>query len=212
MARRTKEQSCNIELSQESILIHAVELFREKGFRATSLEDVAARLGVTRPALYYYFKNKKEILMAAQRKAVEKVFNIEDILDDEALTVEEKFKRLLLNHVEVVGSNARFIAMYFEEEKELPKNDRRVKEYQSLRRQHTDTLIKLYRQGVEKGVFQDIDPRISVFTLLGACNWVYRWYRENKEYNPSQIANLIVNILGEGYLSPGPDRLTPIKQ
>lgn len=209
MGRRSKEQSNEVELTQESILMEAVQMFSEKGYRATSLEDVAAKLGVTRPAFYYYFKNKKEILIAAHRKAVERLFQISEILDDDTLPVKEKFEKLLMNHIEVVAASANFIAMYFDEEKELPKDDHRVIEYQRARRHHTETLIKLYRQGVEEGVFRDIDPKMAVFTFIGAGNWVYRWFKEDEEYDAPQVAALMVKILGEGYLLPDPGKETP---
>jgi len=202
MARRNKEDSTQIELSQESILNAAIRNFRDKGYRASSLEDVAVSLGVTRPSLYYYFKSKEEILIAAHRKAVEKLFITEDIMADDELSVQEKFEKILTNHIQVVASNARLIGIAFEEEKELPKNDPRIVDYHVTRRQYNETLVELYRQGVQEGIFRDVDPYLAVFAILGACNWTYRWFREGEKYDSAQVARSIVKIMAEGYLSP----------
>ena len=58
----------------------------------------------------------------------------------------------------------------------------------------------MYKEGVEKGVFVDVDPQIAVFGMAGMCNWLLRWYRPSGRLGPDAIADIFVRILERGYL------------
>lgn len=200
MGRRVFNVDDDGELSRESILREAVAIFSEKGYRATSLEDVAARLGVTRPSIYYYYKSKQEILLQAHLEAADTIFKTAYEIIERPLTVKEKFIKLIENHIIDIAKNAKLVGIFYEEEKELSKTDVRVKELREKRSRYIERFGNLYREGVAQGIFQNTNPKITVLTILGACSWVYRWYREDGELSPETIAKQMAKSLASGYL------------
>jgi len=200
MGRRVSYNGEGVELSRDSILREAIKLFSEKGYRATSLEDVAEMLGVTRPSLYYYYKSKQDILLKAHLEAADAIFNALEEINERPLPVKEKFVKIIENHVNVVAKNAKLIGIFYEEEKELQKVNDRVKGLMEKRAQYSNLLETLYREGVAKGVFRNVEPKIAIFSILGACNWVYRWYKEDGELSPEAIAKVMAKFITSGFV------------
>lgn len=196
MGRRSNQEG---ELSREAILKEAILLFREKGYRATSLENVADKLGVTRPSIYYYYKTKGDILLNAHLKAVDAIFRSSEEIIDRPISDKDKFIKLIENHITVVAKNAALIGIFYQEEKELPKGSR-IGELLEKRNRYTDVLVSIYMGGINEGVFRDTNPKLAVLTILGACNWVYKWYREDGELSPEALAKIMVKTLSAGYL------------
>jgi len=110
-----------------------------------------------------------------------------------------KFKRLIENHIYVVATEATILGIYYEEDKEL--DEKYLKSVKEARRVYTNKLIALYKQGVTEKVFKDINPTIAVFAVLGAANWVYRWYREGAPLSARKIAALMAELLADGYFA-----------
>jgi len=186
-------------ISTEAILQVAAKLFREKGYRATSLEDVAAHFKVSRQALYHYFTSKQEILTTIHRRVGEKLYTKAWELFDEPLPVDQKMKLLMQELIIVAATEATNWGIFYEEEKEI--NSEYLREVKAKRREYTEKLIELYIQGVREKVFNDLDPKIAVFSLLGACNWVYRWFKQDGTMTSKEIADITVQILANGYLT-----------
>jgi AcrR family transcriptional regulator len=189
------------QLSKEAILEVAAKLFREEGYRATSLEDVAAYFNVSRQALYYYFTSKQEILTTIHRQLGEKLYSKAWELFDAPLPVEQKMQLMLRNLILIMATDATSCGIFYEEEKEI--DPVFFNEVRMNRRKYTEKMIKLYTQGVKEKVFYDVDPKIAVFAMLGACNWVYRWFREEGAATAEEIADIIAGVLANGYLSRG---------
>jgi len=183
-------------ISKEAILRQAAKLFREKGYRATSLEDVAAAFGVSRPAIYYYFSSKQEILTTIHRQARDKLYNTAEEIFQTGLSTAEKFQRLIENHIYVVATEATILGIYYEEDKELDPDY--FREVQTSRREYTYKIIELYKKGKEEKVFRDVNPVIPVFTVLGAANWVYRWFREDGPLSAQEIARIMAELITKG--------------
>jgi len=189
----TKKNENQQIISKEAILSQAAKMFRERGYQNTTLEDVAVSFGVSRPAIYYYFKSKQEILTNIHRQAREKLYTTAQKIYNMDLPTVEKFQRLIENHIYVVASEATILGIYYEEDKEL--NADYYKEVQESRRDYTNRLIELYQMGVKEGIFKDVNPTVAVFTVLGTANWVYRWFRETGPLSAKEVAALMSNLL-----------------
>jgi hypothetical protein len=108
-----------------------------------------------------------------------------------------QMERILAHHVVYVARNATYIGIFHEEEVELSPEQR--SEVNAMRREYADRLISLYAAGVKAGCFRAVKPKLAIFTLLGACNWVYRWYRRRGPLTPETIGALCVQMLAHGY-------------
>lgn len=185
-------------LTAECITSSAALLFKEKGFRNATLEEIAESFGVTRQAIYYYFESKNDILLSIINTVFEKfIRSVAGVLNQE-LPPHEKLLKAAMAHAKVVAENATFVAVWQEERKQLPT--------EIANRLHTGfanyhkIMFDLYQQGIKSGHFQEVDPKIAVYTILGACQWCYFWYQEKKFSEPGQLAIQVVNLISKGFL------------
>jgi AcrR family transcriptional regulator len=198
--RRARPRRRKPELSREGILEVAADIFREKGYRATNLQVVADVFGVRRPAIYYYFKNKSDILVEIHNRLLDALMAQLDEIEATDLPANEKFAGVITGQVRLFADNIAELAVFIENETELPRP-----EYQRARkekRDYTERLEALYRQGVEEGVFADLPPRLAVFAISGMTNWMYRWYDPAGTYTPEELGAFFLRLAQGGYLKP----------
>lgn len=188
-------------LSRESILAVAAELFRKRGYRATSLQDVADRFGVQRPALYYWFRKKVDILIAIHDPIL-------NGLNDElqrivALDVDPdaKLSMILESQIAMFMENTAELAVYLGNEAELPEDARQAA--RRVSREYQATLETIYREGVEAGQFADLDPKVATSALIGMVQWLHRWYRPEGPYRPDEVRDTIMRIARGGITPEG---------
>lgn len=186
-------------ISYEAILAISTQLFSQKGYKGTSLRDISSRLKVSRPALYYYFKNKMEILKNLHSKAFEELVSSSEEKMNPDLPIDVKFKLLVENQVNVVAKNVELVRIFFGDEKEFPRNV--IREMRQKRKAYAEKLIQLYKEGVKEGLFRDIDPKIAVYTIMGACNWIQMWYSRGGELKENELAKVVSDLLCMGYFT-----------
>lgn len=178
-------------LTHDLILSEAAALFKKQGYRKTSLENLASQLGVTRPAFYYWFKSKTEILVEIQNRAIDGLQKAADEVDLLHLDERELFWRHIEAHVEYVANHAVEVGVVFEEEEELPPDVATA--IRKQRREYTDRMVELFTVDAS-------DPknsRLAVYTIVGAATWAYRWYRPELG-SPSEVAKKVVAVLRSG--------------
>ncbi len=197
-----------LKVSREAILEQAASLFGSEGYRKTRLEDVAAQFDISRAALYYYFKNKQEILFHIHLRAIRGLLDGAEAILGSNDAADIRMERILTHHVIYVARNATYIGIFHEEEVELSPEQR--SEVNVMRREYSERLIALYAAGVQAGCFRDVKPKLAIFTLLGACNWVHRWFDGRGPLTPETIGALCVQLLSHGYtVAPGQLKLRP---
>ena len=180
----------------EEILAVSARLFREKGFTATTMEDIAAELYITKPALYYYIKTKHDLLYeiceSAINRLIEGVRQIKDLHSEP----EDRLRDLVRLHVNMFSENGDIITVYLADESELPVEKRdfirsRSREYETMYREILD-------QGITGGVFRDLDVHMVVRAISGMCNWLSSWYRPDGQMGADEIADIFVDLILNG--------------
>jgi AcrR family transcriptional regulator len=193
MARGQKTKK----LSKDAILSEAKQLFSSKGYRGTTLKDLTSSFGVSRPSLYYYYKSKMELLSELHSKGFnEAKSNFDQILSSN-LPTREKFRKILEVHTRTLANDTELHKIFYLDEMEIP--DKLRKEIRKRRRDYTDRIIEVYKKGVAEGIFKKIDPKMAVYLLLGACNWITMWYSPKKNTEPEKIVQSLMVLLSEGY-------------
>ena len=115
------------------------------------------------------------------------------------LPPDEKFKKLIENQVNVISRNANRAKIYFGDYKEFPRKVRnKIKE---KRRRLNEEWIDIYKEGVEAGLFQNIDAKIAVYVIVGACNWIQMWFSRDGALTESELGNITVELLSKGFLT-----------
>jgi TetR/AcrR family transcriptional regulator, cholesterol catabolism regulator len=191
---------------KQEILRTAARLFQQRGYDATSMNDVAAALKLSKGGLYHHFQSKDEILFEIMSHAMEiteeRVMNpVRSIADPE-----ERLRALIRLHIEVVLSpRDREITVMLHENHPLPPSLRkrinaRKKEYvhfleklmeevqeSAAQRAPEKTLAKI-QSSSHRSSYGRVSPRAAAFALLGMINWIYQWYKPEGEL---QAQNLI---------------------
>ncbi|MBS1861622.1 MAG: TetR family transcriptional regulator [Actinobacteria bacterium] len=196
---RVRRDDGRRDLSRDEILEVAARLFREKGYRATSLEEVADHFGVKRPAIYYYFRNKAEILGEIHDRFLDELVRQLDEIAAGEESADRKLARIIAGQVRLFADNIAELAVFLGNESELPPRARRSA--QARKRLYQEKLEAIFRAGVAEGRLKDLDPHVAMFTVIGMTNWMYRWYRPSGEATPDQIADVIAEIAQSGYLA-----------
>ncbi len=196
--REKQEDGKRIRLTQEEIVEKATDLFARNGFGATSLDDIAIALGVTQAALYYYIKNKEEILRHIYLTVL-KVSEepLQHIVAASHLSAREKLHQAIEHHVKVAADRSPAMIVFYREWSHLtgPFADE-IKVRQKAYERYFEEIIQ---DGMTKGLFtRAIDVRIATFGLLGMCNWLSNWYHANGQYTPKQIADIFAFIFENG--------------
>ncbi|MES3710402.1 TetR/AcrR family transcriptional regulator [Pseudomonas putida] len=182
---------------QDEILSSAATLFADKGFRAITINDVAASLGYTKSVVYYYFKNKNEILW--------QIFNrmhqcyedtIVGILKED-LPTDETLKKILCQHALNVMQRKDWTAIYFRDESELEEPQRLL--IRKRKREYDKMIEGVYQRGVDEGFFKPVPTHIAVSGFMGMCNWLHTWFDENGKMTAEQIAETYVDMMAGGY-------------
>ena len=160
---------------RERILEEAVKLFYERGFTGTTLDDIAAELGVTKPFIYTHFRSKTDLLAALCKPTIE--------LSLEAVTRAAKspgsptarLHRAIADFTQVVLSRQANIAIYFREEKNLAPDA--LAEINALRKKFDRVLSNLLHEGVAAGEFDVADVNLTALAIGGMISWAYTWHR-----------------------------------
>lgn len=189
---------------REEIILVAAVCFGELGYRATTLDTIAAKAGVSKVTLYKHVASKEDLLWAVfERTLASFQAGLARIVRQD-LPPDEKLRRIIHHQVHLLTGNLPFLTVFFSEETGLPPHlARRVARE---KRDYDRAIERVVRQGVREGLIRDLPPTLLVFGLLGMACWLYKWYRPEGALGPAQISAFFVDLLERGYLRPSAGR------
>ena len=187
---------------KQLIIDTAVRIFHEKGYHAATLDDVAGRLGVTKAALYHYVSSKENLLSQIYIKALEGFFAYIYEIPSMELSPAEKMRTFIRRHLKsVVIENLAMFSVFFSEENQLPKED--FLKIREEKRKFTFVVEEIIQDGIDRGSFRRVNPKLTAYAVIGMCNWLYLWYKpESSLFTPDEIADHFVALLENGYVQP----------
>ena len=189
------------ETKRQAVLAVAAQLFNERGFHATSLDDIAARLNVSKPTLYYYVKNKDEILLGCVRQGLDMMLvGIEESRRAGGKAVDQLLTCMrVYGHIVTMDFGMCLIRVGDEQ---LPEESRR--ELRRLKAEIDHEFRSLVAAGVDEGSIVPCDPKMTAFVIAGALSWIGRWYQPGGEYSPDEIVDQCIGTLCGGVLQRPP--------
>jgi len=204
--------------SRQEILRTAARLFQQRGYDATSMNDVAAALKLSKGGLYHHFQGKDEILFEIMNHAME--ITQERVLAPVRGIVNpaDRLRALIRLHIEVVLSpRDREITVMLHENHPLPpalrkRINARKKEYVHFVEQLIAEVQKEVRKDAQKGMPREaaghgarakprVSPRAAAFALLGMINWIYQWYKPEGELQAHNLIPQFTDLLFGGIFS-----------
>jgi AcrR family transcriptional regulator len=185
-----------MEVKKEAVLRTAAHVFLEYGYQKSSMSLIASQLKITKPALYYYFRNKEEILVECYRAGIA---HIESLLKETSSNEGTGLRKLRL-YVETYAAElvsydfGRCVAML--DESELSPATRR--EVRTMKRRMDLTLRGYVEEGIADKSIAPCNPKLVSFAIAGAINWIGTWYKPEGELSPGEIGAEYARILTSG--------------
>ncbi|MDP3716938.1 MAG: TetR/AcrR family transcriptional regulator [Acidobacteriota bacterium] len=179
------------------ILKSAAAAFRRRGYYGASVDEIASALEMTKGNLYYYFKNKEEILFACHEYSLDLLLALmTDVLADTA-SPEAKLRRLVLAFVHLILDELHGTALTLDPEALSPVLLTRVIE---KRDQFDQGVRAIIQQGIDEGQFKAGDPKLIEFAMMGAINWIPKWFAPEGPATSDQIGDAFADYLVGGLL------------
>ncbi|GBD31793.1 HTH-type transcriptional repressor KstR2 [bacterium HR33] len=184
---------------REAILRAALRGFKDKGYHATTLEDIARNLGVRASALYHYFPDKETILYRCHRDALLELGALVRRARRSFASPADRLRYLIEQHVRVMTETLQGSPLAFEISALSPERRKRVV---ALRDRYEAFLRRTIEDGIAEGSFRAVDPKSSALAILGAVNWIARWYRPDGTLNAEELGRRFSDFLIGGLLCP----------
>jgi AcrR family transcriptional regulator len=180
-------------LKRERTLGAAVDLFYDKGYGNTTLDEVAVRLGMTKPFIYANFGNKSDLLTEICSRGVQAASDALDAVLARRRSPRESLEAFARDYVTAVLGSQKHIAIYVREEKNLaPADARRIGE---MRREFFARMTKLLERGAAAGEFDVRDAHLAALGIGGAVTWATFWYRPDGRLSLAEIAETMTGLI-----------------
>ena len=184
-----------VSLRRIEILKSAAAAFRRRGYHGASVGEIADALHMTKGSLYYYFRNKEEILYFCHDYSLDILLELLKDVEAEGRPPDEKLRRLILAFVHMIIDELHGTALTMDLQALSPRALRRI----IVKRDRFDRGIRrVLEEGMEAGVFARADPKLLAFAILGAVNWIPRWFDPRGRATSEEIAQAFAEYLLSG--------------
>ena len=188
-------------LEKERIIEVAAELFGEKGYPATSIRDISQALKVSIATLYYYFKNKEDLLFTIIESIGNDLLVMLKKAQDECDDPLDGLREMLFHHIAMTDKKKNRVKVYVVEQHNLSKKFKKIiyKQHREIYEVYVDQLRKLQGLGIIS-----VEPlSVTAFAMFGMVNWCYRWYKGDGGLSIEDVAQRLIDLILHGIIKPG---------
>lgn len=180
------------------IFYAAASLFKQKGFHATSMQDIADAVGMQKGSLYYHISSKEELLFRISHEAISTVTEQLEEIATAPLTPSEKLRAAVEIHVETLCKRLDLMSVFLKESNTLTAEQQA--QILAHRRRYEELFRGILREGIGAGEFRPVDVGAVSNALLGMLNWMHHWYRPDGRLSPTEIAKVFSDFALHGIL------------
>ena len=191
-----KIQSKKNGTKKEVIIEKASRLFREKGFGAASMRDLAEHVGVEAASLYNHIQSKSEILQTICFRVANKFMTNLETVESSPQSTLKKMEDVIRLHIRMMLDQYEFVYIADHEWRHLP--EPYLSNFLSQRRSYRKRLGNIIEDGIIRGEMKDIDPYVAVLTILSAISGIDSWQRSRKSTSAEDLESNMVKYLIEG--------------
>jgi AcrR family transcriptional regulator len=185
--------------SLESLLDVAVAVFNERGYEATSMDELATRLGITKSAIYHHVPSKGELLRLALDRALDALFAVTEEPGATSGPAIDRLEHVVRGSVRVLTAQLPFVTLLLR-----VRGNTDVERAALQRRREFDRIVTdLVRAAEDEGdVRPDVDPAVTSRLLFGTVNSLTEWYRPGRGLDASALADALVATTFDGLRRP----------
>jgi len=185
-------------MNKEQILEVAAQIISQKGFHATSMQDIADAVNLQKASLYHHVSSKQEILLALLDRALDMLTERLQVVVEKKLPADEKLHLAVNTFLDVLTEHHDLVSVLLLEHRSLDS------EYHTRHIVRRDRFEKLWRnliqEGMDSGIFTRSDPALTARALLGVLNWTVTWYRPSGPLALSSISDHLTELFLNGLL------------
>jgi TetR/AcrR family transcriptional regulator, cholesterol catabolism regulator len=171
---------------KDQITITARNLFREKGYKSTSMRNLAQCVGIEAASLYSHVKSKEEILQKICFGLADKFMAAMQDAQSKTWTADKKLAYAIDKHIEVVTNNLDASGVFIHDWKHL--SEPSLAKFKQMRSKYENFFIGLVDDGIKQKRFRDVNAKFAVMTLFNSMNWIYDHYKPNGKMKQSEIS------------------------
>ena len=196
MAKAARKKASKKEL----ILRRAAAMFREKGFAATSMRDLAEMVGIEAASLYNHIRSKNEILEAICFDVANIFFTNMETIESSSKNSIGKIEDLLRFHIRQMVENYEEVYVSDREWKHL--EEPYLSNFQSQRRNYRKKFASIINEGIEKNEIRKIDAPTAVLIILHAISGIESWHRSKAKISAEELEENMLKIMIDGLRKP----------
>jgi AcrR family transcriptional regulator len=194
-AWRGRRRRRDHETKREAVIRTAARAFDERGYHNTSLDDIAAALGVTKPTIYYYVPNKEQLLFECFRAGLEPIRAALQRAEQAPGSGRDRLREVIRDYAIAIASEYGW-CMVRAEHQDL--GAALSGEVRALKGEIDRGIRRLLQLGMSDGSIATRDPKLAAFAIAGALNWIAHWYRAGRSLAPADVADAFVDLLEQG--------------
>lgn len=188
-----------MDTKRDAVLQTAAKLYLEKGYHKTSLSELASRLNITKPALYYYFRNKEELLVECYRAGIDAIeASLREAGDCEGTGL-ERLRAYIESYTTAIVTTDFGRCVPTLDDAELSSPARR--QVRDLKRRIDAAIRANIEQGIEDGSIVPCNAKLAAFAIAGAINWIGTWYQPGGGLGAEEIVSEFSRLLISGLAS-----------
>lgn len=184
---------------RREILRVAARLFAEFGYEGTTLEMIADELGLSKPGLYHYITSKDDVLAQIHEDIVQDIIDQVQASIAPTIPPQERLWRLIVVHTSSLCAYPERRAFNLFGGSLFTQHSQDVIE---LRAHYQQMVEAILAEGIETGVFHVTDAKLATLAVLGALNWIPRWYSPDGPLSAEEVGEYFANILIAGLIAP----------
>lgn len=190
----TNKTKLRISPRKEKIFRAAAELFREKGYTASSMRDLASKVNLEVSSLYSHIRSKEEILIDICFQCAENYMTGINAIIEKNQTTVESLKEVIALHVNIALKDETSVTVFNDEWKHL--SEPHLGRFLALRNDYEFKLESIIRQGIQSGQIRDLEPKLIMNTLLSSLHWLHYW--KKRTVSPKKLIDQMKEIICNG--------------
>lgn len=187
---------------KKQFLDESLKMIHEKGYKATTMRDLAGRMGFEVSNIYNFIDSKEALLETCLLQIADDFHTGIDHIRDSTLTPEEKLKALVSLNINLTSTKPYQVGLLVNEWRNL--KEPKLTEFLDGRNEYEEKVRQIITEGMDDGSFRPFDPDIITHAVLSSVKWIYYWYTDHsEETNPVELEKQLTEFILGGVLQPG---------
>ena len=181
---------------KELIINEATIIFKQKGYSATSMRELAEKVGIEAASLYNHIRSKDEILEEICFSVAHEYLSFITEIEERDWTYTDKLKGLIDLHIKLMIERPNDVSVANNDWKNL--SDPKKKLYKEVRKGYENRIANILTKGMQAGEFRQLHVSVALFTLLSSLRWIELWYRPGRDVTPDELKHDLTTFLVHG--------------